>query len=418
MNTLLNKSKVTKGFLSLVLSLTIYAMPQTVFAQSSSVQPEDVSVGLFNPPQEYPSHKGSWPYALPTGNMSNSPVYEYNAYMYLPYLPWIGANIAQLVNYANFFYQLQQNYFVIGGAYNAPITTLANIARSDIAATLLASINTLTQDNVTYLFNTDHSSVLTHLIGLPGTDTYLPCSGISCTFGSGNTPPDNSYFNANLLFNSAGYSGDDAKKLNDVISFLSGLAQPFDVSNILSSDPEERRKQLQDTTVQKYLLMVRSYIASQSLVLSNFTFLAKEREVVSNLGKKAGMTTLPTDGKESAIDNASPLQVDEFLVKRRTGNPSWYTAVNNASSPALQRETLYVLAELNAQIFQLRMLNERMLASLSLIQMQSAQMNKSFMTYQQQSVSAASGSSSSDSSTSKSEIDQKGQEGIDKALNG
>jgi hypothetical protein len=174
-----------------------------------------------------------------------------------------------------------------------------------------------------------------------------------------------------------------------LITFLSGMVEPLDVVR-LSDDPNKRKSQIEESAqIQRLLLLTRSYTATQSVALNNLYFLAKEREIIPKLGEQSAMTTLPTDGSEDEIKDASQLQLEEFLVNRRVGNSAWYAAVNTASPIAIQRETLFVLAEVQQQLFQLRMINERLLAAMSVMQFQIAQLNKAQMSVAVQDVSDA-----------------------------
>lgn len=113
---------------------------------------------------------------------------------------------------------------------------------------------------------------------------------------------------------------------------------------------------LQDNNYINYQLSARSAIASRSVAVNNFQNLITERTPVTGLGTTAG---LPGGG------NASPLQVESYLATRRANTPAWYTQVQTESPTSVQRETLVVLAEIEAQNFQAHLDSERLLATLS-----------------------------------------------------
>jgi hypothetical protein len=69
--------------------------------------------------------------------------------------------------------------------------------------------------------------------------------------------------------------------------------------------------------------------------------------------------------------------VEQYLINNRLNNPDWYASMNTAPPAAVQREILYVLAETQRQLFELRMVNERMLATMSTMQMALTQMSRS-----------------------------------------
>ena len=112
---------------------------------------------------------------------------------------------------------------------------------------------------------------------------------------------------------------------------------------------------LQDTNYINYQLSTRSATATRSIVVNNFQNLAAERTPVTGLGTSAGLPT----------PNASPLEVESYLATRRANSPSWYTQVQTESPANVQRETLVVLAEIEAQNFQAHLDSERLLATLS-----------------------------------------------------
>ena len=93
-------------------------------------------------------------------------------------------------------------------------------------------------------------------------------------------------------------------------------------------------------------------------------YILNERTVQKSLGDQAGMTTLPTDASGSSpIHDASPLQVEQFIAQRRADTCTWYTKMNAASATDVSRETLFVLAEIEAELFQLHLDNERIMAT-------------------------------------------------------
>ena len=113
---------------------------------------------------------------------------------------------------------------------------------------------------------------------------------------------------------------------------------------------------LQDNNYINYQLSTRSAVASRSVAINNFQNLSVERTPVTGLGVSAGLPNTP---------NASPLQVESYLATRRANSPSWYTQVQTESPASVQRETLVVLAEIEAQNFQAHLDSERLLATLS-----------------------------------------------------
>ncbi len=118
---------------------------------------------------------------------------------------------------------------------------------------------------------------------------------------------------------------------------------------------------LNNKNYQDYQLNARSLIAARSVAVNNFEKLVAERTSIKNLGTKANLT----DQTGKPIADASPLQVESYLATRRANDPKWYAHVQAASPDNVQRETLVVLAEIEAQNFQAHLDNERLLATLS-----------------------------------------------------
>lgn len=369
---------------AVISSLLLLFFSQNALAQSDkAAPPPDAYAAIQVPAPTFPNY--SWPYMSAVPGTSSLPTQDLYGAQYLPYMPWLGTNIALLVNYADFFYQLEKNNTVGGAPYMAPVTALANNTLSTTKDDTAKSAGETTSTDVNSVLSNQDPSIVTYkLVSIPGTDTTIPCKNqVDCNL---NPPPKNEAFNADTLLATSGFPADKADQMNNLITFLTSMTDPIPTIE-LSSDPTERASQLQSADIQRYILMVRTLAAAQSMALSNFNFLAQERQIVPDLGSKAGMTTLPTDGHQTAVKDASQLQLEEFLVNRRIGNSEWYAAVNTAPSVAVQRETLFVLAEMQQQLAQLRMLNERLLATMTVMQMQMTQFNKSSIQTQQQAIS-------------------------------
>lgn len=128
-----------------------------------------------------------------------------------------------------------------------------------------------------------------------------------------------------------------------------------------------------------YLTALGSFIAAQSVALNNLYDMFAKRMVVSGLGRNVGMVRLyPTDENDqgpigAAIADASPMQVDEYMANRRIMNPKWYADMETAPHATVSRETLYVLAEIRQEMFQQRMMMEKMTANIAAFQLQQAQ---------------------------------------------
>ncbi len=118
---------------------------------------------------------------------------------------------------------------------------------------------------------------------------------------------------------------------------------------------------LNDPQYRSYQLSMRSAIAARSVAVNNFEKIIAERTPIKDLGTKAGLK----DKNGKPITDASPLQVESYLANHRVDDPKWYAHVQGESAANVQRETLVVLAEIEAQNFQAHIDRERLLATLS-----------------------------------------------------
>lgn len=168
-------------------------------------------------------------------------------------------------------------------------------------------------------------------------------------------------YNNNLLNNPA----------YNYIQLAGGLYQPAISPDITTgmnsiSDSQKKLNVQSSPEYQEYQATVRAYIAAQSAGATNLYQMLVKRIPQTDLGKVAGMNK----------NDVSQLELEQYLATRRDQNPQWYDQMAKATPVTLQRETLFVLAEIRDQLFQLQQQNERMLATLSVMQLQSLQMNK------------------------------------------
>jgi len=345
----------------------------SAFANTATPLPKDAGAKMQRPAPIYPG--ATWNYALPAISANTLPTLDKNTQQYLPYLPWIGQNIALLVNYADFFYQLQQaDINGATGPYNSIATATSNTLISQTREKNMGEASRQTSAELANQLTFDPLKAASlKLAQIPGTDSVAPCTGAGCP-----TAPSNEQFNADSIFGSLGYTDGQATNINSLIHFLANLTQPLPDPG-LSTNSATRKSQLQRADVQNYLLMIRTLVSLQSMALSNFNFLAEERKIIAGLGEKANMK-LPPDspgGDPKPVKDASQLQLEQYLINNRLNNPNWYASMNTASPAAVQREMLYVLAETQRQLFELRMVNERMLATMSTMQMALTQMSRS-----------------------------------------
>ncbi len=143
--------------------------------------------------------------------------------------------------------------------------------------------------------------------------------------------------------------------INDKISNLKAAQKKDDSA-------ESPAQWLQDNVIdnpeyQKYQLAVRSMMAAKTLSLSNFNFLMAERIPQKNLGTEAGLPT----------KDASPLEVENYDVNKVVNDPKFYKSMKSASPVVIQREQLAMLATLVKEVHRNAEINERNLATLTLL---------------------------------------------------
>lgn len=172
------------------------------------------------------------------------------------------------------------------------------------------------------------------------------------------------------------------------IGFVSGLSNPPNIpsfSSLKSKNVSEDQINAfrQSAPVQQYLAELRAYTAEQSVGLNNFYHLYAQRIIQKDLGKKLNVHEFSTVDEKGnivpgqPIADVSPLEAEEYLARRRVYDPAWYKDMESATSPlTLARESLYILAEIRLELFKARMENQRLLATLSTLQLQSLRTQK------------------------------------------
>ncbi|MBI5447524.1 MAG: hypothetical protein HY939_02200 [Gammaproteobacteria bacterium] len=154
------------------------------------------------------------------------------------------------------------------------------------------------------------------------------------------------------------YTAEEAMHYMMAVAHLGGLASGSLVPNLTTE--KDKKAAYGDPSFQAYLANLRAYEASQSMAMNNLQFLISQRTPVAGLGlKEAGLPQ----------ENVSPLKLDETLSKMRI-NAEWYTNMASASPSAVQREMLFLLAEIRYELFQMRLENQRLLAAQTALQIQ------------------------------------------------
>ena len=136
---------------------------------------------------------------------------------------------------------------------------------------------------------------------------------------------------------------------------------------------------LKNAEFQKFWLSLRSYEAKRSLLLSNFNFIRAERTPQTGLGTAYGLKG--ADNK--IIKDASPLQVESLLINNTVNNPTWYKNMKTAPPVTIAREQLLLTSLLVKLEFKNQLINERNLATLSMMTDAGLQTSKQLLTLQE-----------------------------------
>jgi hypothetical protein len=191
------------------------------------------------------------------------------------------------------------------------------------------------------------------------------------------------------LLNPLTYSKDQTKEAQNFITWSSGLGNPvrtIDFSRLLKVKdpggvlytPETISKYLLNKpNVVNYLVALRTYVAELSVGLSNLYHIYEERLPIDDataLGKQlaaAGTPANPSELKALTLPT-SVAQVQQYLATRRVADGQWYAQMLQATPIELQRQMLFLLAEMQAQQFRTNMELERLNATLSVMELQNA----------------------------------------------
>lgn len=174
-------------------------------------------------------------------------------------------------------------------------------------------------------------------------------------------------FNSDTLLNTLAYQSDQVAEGQEqdpsiptrkaafaYLQYATNLSQPFGIE--LNN---EQRQKLEGTFAgNNYKVALRSMIAARSLALNNLIGMYAKRLPIEGSGKEAGMPDQI---------NASAAEVQHYIATRRATDKGWYASMSAATPATIARETLFVLVEIQREIYELRQDNERILATLSIM---------------------------------------------------
>jgi hypothetical protein len=181
-------------------------------------------------------------------------------------------------------------------------------------------------------------------------------------------------FDLNSLLGTLQYDTNTQQTAQNFITLVSGLGYPLQVISFSGVPDKNIPTALNNAEVAKYLAALRTYTAQEAVGLSNLYHSYGERLPSTDLS--ALTNALPPPNPSSTLQalpvNPSALEVKEYLAKRRILDTNWYTQMSVASPIEVQRQTLYLLAEMRAEMFQQEMEMERLNTTLSVLVLQNA----------------------------------------------
>ncbi|MDF1654731.1 MAG: hypothetical protein P1U34_06415 [Coxiellaceae bacterium] len=121
---------------------------------------------------------------------------------------------------------------------------------------------------------------------------------------------------------------------------------------------------------QQYQYTIRNMVAARSMVTDVFNQLLYERAPSVALAKQANLPPqyeshdnyAEVNGKmEPHQTTVSPMQLENYIANHRVNSTKWHQAMSTASPATVQRETLYVLAEMLSKMQQAHLDREKMI---------------------------------------------------------
>jgi hypothetical protein len=179
-------------------------------------------------------------------------------------------------------------------------------------------------------------------------------------------------FDMNSLLTPLQYDTQGQQNALNFITLVSGQGNPLSVIDF--SNVPNPQSALNNSKIANYLATLRTYTAQQATGLSTLYHQYAERLPSTDLGALAN--ELPPPNPATTLSglpaNPSALQIREYLATRRVRDNNWYTSMSVASPIEVQRQTLYLLAEMRAEMFHQDMEMERLNTSLAVLVLQNA----------------------------------------------
>jgi hypothetical protein len=291
---------------------------------------------------------------------------------------------------------------------NVGTEVVTNYAQNTALQSISPNVQMLNEQDITSGLapNTSTPNVkLIQLASIQASDTVVPgltLAGVPIPFFSQATEQNkqnalaqgNKNLNFQSLITPTAYTTPDQQNMAlNFIHFISGYATP--ISNLnLSSYPESQLSMKQKIDIQNspayqaYAVQRRQLIAQQSAILTNLYWIYSKRIPIQSLNPSdvAAGTMPPPNTTTNITPNAptqthpSARQIEEFTATWRTLNqtlsPKWYTQMSVASATNVEREKLFILAEIEALLYRMHQDNERIIALMAINQVASLQTAK------------------------------------------
>lgn len=250
-------------------------------------------------------------------------------------------------------------------------TMAGNITQSKVNEKADINSQILAEEKVKAQLTGASSNFWKDLADLKASDTMAAKKSYADIFGSKekelNYDPS---MNANTILSPETYTPEQEKMAKYFALFAGDFGDPLPKIS-LRGLTQTQRLDLQDNdpNFRKFLVAKRTLIANRSVGLGNIYQLIANRTPVNGLGENAGLGNKPI--------SAAALQ--DYLATRRANDAQWYEDMTKSSPSTIQRESLNVLVEMQKQLLQLHKDNERLLLTLSLMQLQGTQMSRALM---------------------------------------
>ncbi|MEN9916520.1 MAG: Dot/Icm secretion system protein IcmX [Pseudomonadota bacterium] len=196
----------------------------------------------------------------------------------------------------------------------------------------------------------------------------------------------------NSLLQPLSYNEAQAIAAKNVINALNSSLAPINtvnfnqlVANLNGNKTSNLNVKLNEKPIKEYLASLRSYLATQSIALSNLYQLYAERQPLNpdDPAVKSTIGQLPSEIKGPY----SSLKLENFMATRRILDKDWYKNDLIHENPAtLQRQQVELLAENLAESYHTRMTLERLLATMSVLVLELNNQGRSQLIQQAQNI--------------------------------